>query len=1404
MMKFTLPCLALLSLFSFSLSAQIDFTEHTIALGGQNYPDDSDVADFDGDGLLDILVYNNGGHRTTSAARQTNHIAWYKNLGNGEYQKHPIPITHVNKAIPYDYDDDGDIDILCSYYYHGSGDPRDNITGIRILINDGTGKFSGSFIDSNRSSEPNGSLDIIDINNDGLMDFIFGFEVEDWDLERVGQDEYEARLTGEISYSKIAFINRGNNDFKPITIGGFSVFRDGGYIGHKSGDLNNDGNLDFGVMIYNNGRNSAVLRTAIYNPIDSTFNYMTLSAEILNDRTPSLFDYDDDGDLDVLQYFILDGTGGGNANRVLYENDGLGNFTEVIIPDFISVPTFYDYPELDIDGDGDLDQIRREYSWHENTGTNYVEHVIDSALIGNKSKIADLDQDGDWDLIVVMHDDDSEDYKKVFLWVNDGNGSYSKQLLEDKNYWMRNFVAADLDGDGDNDLVVTSWVNGELLWYQNDGDQNFTEILIADDQESIIEIKLVDLDTDGDMDFVTTYSIAGGLSWWENDGSGNFSKIPISTNSLDLYEVNIGDYDGDGDMDLVTVDLGNSRILIWANDGNNNFTQFVIYENNFANPIETVDIDQDGDLDIIVGFLESEEVRLLRGDGTGSFVSTWILEDVYPSYLEIIDLDDDGNIDILVSDNYNGKLTWLRNTGSDFVPVVLGDNPYNAQTASADYDGDGDIDIFYQKGFSTSTNATNDLRYLENDGNQNFTESSFDPQFLYGRDLQAFDLDEDGDLDLIGTSVALGFKWYENQLITDPNATVLRVTSCPSDIRIITADNFVKVDWDEPTATTTCMDNNLSFNQVLGANNGSDFPIGTHLIDYEITDKCGNKKACKFNIIIEPEPDPAILTLEFCPQNITELTSSTTAPVLWNEPTATTTCDILDITIIQVDGLPNGSDFPIGTNVITYEISDECNNTTSCSFNVFVEERPAVDCPETLPDMEYLGEVNGHKYFLSNGTDTWRGAQKTARTLGGYLISFNTTEERLFLRDHVNEVVFIGINDADEERTIVWDSGESLRSFEFTGINNEENDFGIFHFWNGTYGFANQYVYKRFVVEIDCDTYQPCSMEAEVSLVQCDDNRTLDNSQDDYFGFQLLVNGYGATTFWKTNLNGTDITGDYNVPTEFSEIPLFAPGQMVTVTVEDADGGCSAKFDLDVPRPCPGTSTCPTEIPGYEFLGRYNGHHYFISTDPSTWLEASNFIKGIDSYLVTINDEAENDFLQSKVSEIAFIGLSDHLEEGIARWTSGTGHVYTNFGTCGICSSNTEENDFSSFNFWDGTWGVDNQWVVRNHIMELECGIGTLVAPRTAKKYTPFTNHLTLFPNPVYQTATVDLEIENDKTEVFRIFNVQNQLVFEQTAELRKGMNRIQFNLRELPSGFYFLKTTGVESALKFIVEANK
>jgi len=274
--------------------------------------------------------------------------------------------------------------------------------------------------------------------------------------------------------------------------------------------------------------------------------------------TVATADVDGDGDLDVLGTDIEDVSN----KAVWFPNDGLGTLGEPVPISLHAVGTRSLFP-ADFDGDGDRDVAFNVEDfpgfivWQENTtglGDFGVVHTVtDQVKAAFSISGGDLDGDGDVDLLSASQDDD-----KIAWYRNtDGLGTFGPQLvLSTSSDHARSVRASDLDGDGDLDVLAASYLDDTVAWFENlDGAGAFgAEQVITATAKGARMALAADVDGDGDQDVVSTSFLDDVTAWYENlDGqAGAFAQHVIFDGStVGATAVQVADVDGDGDADVV-------------------------------------------------------------------------------------------------------------------------------------------------------------------------------------------------------------------------------------------------------------------------------------------------------------------------------------------------------------------------------------------------------------------------------------------------------------------------------------------------------------------------------------------------------------------------------------------------------------------------------------------------------------------------------------------------------------------------------------------------------------------------------------------------------------------------------------------------------------------------------------
>ena len=90
---------------------------------------------------------------------------------------------------------------------------------------------------------------------------------------------------------------------------------------------------------------------------------------------------------------------------------------------------------------------------------------------------------------------------------------------------------------------------GSMLWATHEG---FTESAISTAADGTRSVHAADVDGDGDLDVLSASPNDDKIAWYENDGNESFTEHVISTSADGAMDVYAADVDGDGDMDVLS------------------------------------------------------------------------------------------------------------------------------------------------------------------------------------------------------------------------------------------------------------------------------------------------------------------------------------------------------------------------------------------------------------------------------------------------------------------------------------------------------------------------------------------------------------------------------------------------------------------------------------------------------------------------------------------------------------------------------------------------------------------------------------------------------------------------------------------------------------------------------------
>ncbi|MEW5987775.1 MAG: FG-GAP-like repeat-containing protein, partial [Chloroflexota bacterium] len=453
------------------------------------------------------------------------------------------------------------------------------------------------------------------------------------------------------------------------------------------------------------------------------------------------------------------------------------------VSDFVftkhSIDTTFDFPATidlaDMDGDGDLDILGAAYlgddvSWWENTagdGAVWSEYVVADNFDGAHSAVA-ADIDGDGDLDVVGAADTADD---VTWWENvNGDGlTWSARTIDGEQDQVKFVVAADVEGDGDLDVVASIYGPDDVLWYDNtagDG-SGWIKRTIDDNFLDPFSLAAADVDGDGDTDVLGTALAGDQVAWWENvNGDGLTWTIHTVSSFFDnAWHVEAVDLDADGDLDILGAALYADDVTWWENENGDGLTwteHTIDGAFDGAYSVYAADVDDDGDLDVLGGAYYADDLTWWENlTGSGEAWSEHLITDTFdgPRWIEAADLDGDSDTDVVAIAENGDEIAWWEKTTAWIAHTIDGNFDGAYTIATADVDGDGHLDVL---GAGTDADS---IAWWQNSSGDGFiwTRNVVAGDFGGAAGVAAGDLDGDGDTDVVGAAYQDDtVAWWEN------------------------------------------------------------------------------------------------------------------------------------------------------------------------------------------------------------------------------------------------------------------------------------------------------------------------------------------------------------------------------------------------------------------------------------------------------------------------------------------------------------------------------------------------------------------------------------------------------------------------------------------------------------------
>lgn len=386
----------------------------------------------------------------------------------------------------------------------------------------------------------------------------------------------------------------------------------------------------------------------------------------------------------------------------------------------------YGLAAADLDGDGDLDMTSSDTRnfklfWFENDGQGrFTQHLIE-----------------DGDRLHVLGDITGDAIARSVVGDAINNRWFKTPRLE-------RHMLGDLNADGHPDAIIVENLNGEVYWYKNSGtpakDALWRRFKITSQSiPGAYDVAPADLDGDGDLDVaVSTWRLSNKFVWFENAGdpekSADWKLHLIEENIAEPRTIRVADFNGDGLPDLLGTALTANCVLWYRNPGDPRVKPWGrhVIDAVSAQPGHGMpgDIDRDGDPDVVMalgmdshaGQAGTREIVWyenvgLRGEGTEwtKHVIGGNFDDAFEAIA--VDLNGDGRLDVAATSYAapHGRAVWFQNPGDPRRAWSRHDLKTNwpraNQILAADFDGDGRPDLA-----AGTTGSTAEVRWWRNEG----------------------------------------------------------------------------------------------------------------------------------------------------------------------------------------------------------------------------------------------------------------------------------------------------------------------------------------------------------------------------------------------------------------------------------------------------------------------------------------------------------------------------------------------------------------------------------------------------------------------------------------------------------------------------------------------------------------
>ena len=344
---------------------------------------------------------------------------------------------------------------------------------------------------------------------------------------------------------------------------------------------------------------------------------------------------------------------------------------------------------------------------------------------------------------------------------------------------IRRIVAADLNNDDQNEVVVAQAFNNNLAYYPNTGNGSFGSKVIIDSTSSYpVSVVAGDLNGDHFTDLAALAQTYGEVLIYLNDGNAHFTHHKIDSGNLFFNGLVTEDFDHNGTQDLVVI--GQHSIDLYRNNGSAVFAkEHILTTSTSPNVlecmyIETADMNNDGHPDVLTA--ETIGGVIYFNDGTGTFTPyTFTSEQLITRFVHALDINNDGFKDVVVQHSTGDvKLYINQGDGTFELSGTLFNAPSLTSMQSVDADGDGFPDLYMA--------YSNKVRMLFNNGNETFGNPVFlyENNNLFTNEVCISNLDSNPDPEFIWSAAGGTIAYHKSTVLGISASNVLQLQIYPN------------------------------------------------------------------------------------------------------------------------------------------------------------------------------------------------------------------------------------------------------------------------------------------------------------------------------------------------------------------------------------------------------------------------------------------------------------------------------------------------------------------------------------------------------------------------------------------------------------------------------------------------